>query len=114
MGTTGLFAFNYDGEGNARDSDGFLAQVTYSVGRDKMGVNYGSSKLDPTGFDISSCTIAAAACALERNSKWTLGNYFNLTPNLLVVTEFTRTTSLNIFNTSIDSWNLNLGLFLKF
>ncbi|MGH8295485.1 MAG: porin [Steroidobacteraceae bacterium] len=114
VGTTGLFAFNYDGEGNARDSDGFLAQITYTVGREKMGVNYGSSKLDPTGFDISSCTVTAATCALERNSKWTLGNYYNLTPNLLLVTEFTRTTSVDIFNTSIDSWNVNAGLFLKF
>jgi predicted porin len=114
VGTTGLFAFNYDGEGYARDSNGFLAQVTYTVGKDKMGVNYGVSKLDPTAFDISSCTAAAASCALERNSKWTLGNYYNLTTNLLLVTEFTRTTSVNIFNTTIDSWNLNAGLFLKF
>ncbi|MBW4052123.1 MAG: porin [Proteobacteria bacterium] len=114
VGTTGLFAFNYDGLGYARDSDGFLAQITYTMGKDKMGVNYGVSKLDPTAFDVSSCTATAASCALERNSKWTLGNYYNLTPNLLVVTEFTRTTSVNIFNTSINSWNLNAGLFLKF
>lgn len=114
VGTTGLFAFNYDGAGNARDSEGFLAQVTYTVGREKMGVNYGVSKLDPTALDISSCTAIAASCALERNSKWSLGNYYNLTSNLLLVTEFTRTTSVNIFNTSIDSWNLNAGLFLKF
>lgn len=114
VGTTGLFAFNYDDLGNARDSDGFLAQVTYTVGRDKMGLNYGSSKLDPTAFDISSCTLGAVSCALERNSKWSLGNYFNITSNLLLVTEFTRVTSVNIFNTSINSWNLNAGLFLKF
>lgn len=123
VGTTGLFAFNYDAAGTARDSDGFLAQATYTVGKDKMGVNYGVSKLDPTGLDISSCTVAATAaaagtpgtsCTLERNSKWTLGNYYNLTPNLLLVTEFTRTTSVDIYNTSINSWNLNAGLFLKF
>ena len=114
VGTTGLFAFNYDAAGNARDSDGFLAQITYSMGQDKFGVNYGVSKLDPTGLDIASCTAASAVCTLERNSKWTLGNYYNVTPNLLVVTEFTRTTSVNIYNTSIDSWNLNAGLFLKF
>ncbi len=114
VGTTGLFAFNYDAAGNARDSDGFLAQATYTVGRDKMGVNFGVSKLDPTALDIATCSPTAAVCALERNSKWTLGNYYNLTPNLLLVTEFTRTTSVNIFNTSINSWNLNAGLFLKF
>ncbi len=114
VGTTGLFAFNYDDAGNARDSNGFLAQVTYTLGRDKMGVNFGVSKLDPTALDILSCTATAASCALERNSKWTLGNYYNLTSNLLLVTEFTRTTSLNIFDTTINSWNLNAGLFLKF
>ena len=123
VGTTGLFAFNYDDAGNARDSDGFLAQLTYTVGPEKMGVNYGVSKLDPTSLDISSCTVAAVAaaagsvgtsCALERNSKWTLGNYYSLTANLLLVTEFTRTTSVDIFNTEINSWNLNAGLFLKF
>ncbi len=114
VGTTGLFAFNYDDAGNARDSNGLLAQITYTVGQDKIGVNYGVSKLDPTLLDILSCSATAASCALERNSKWTLGNYYNLTTNLLLVTEFTRTTSVNIFNTSINSWNLNAGLFLKF
>jgi hypothetical protein len=114
VGTTGLFAFNYDDQGTARNSDGFLAQVTYTAGKDKMGLNYGSSKLDPTGFDISSCTAVAVSCALERNSKWSLGNYYNVTTNLLLVTEFTRITSVSIFNTSVNSWNLNAGLFLKF
>lgn len=119
VGTTGLFLNNHDAVGTPRDSNGFLAQVTYTMGADKMGVNYGVSKLDPTGLDRSSdCVLTSgtvvAPCLVERNSKWTLGNYYNITPNLLLVTEFSRITSVNISNLSNKSWNLNAGLFLKF
>src|SRR5487761_1064737 len=51
VGTTGLFVISNDALGAPRNSDGFLAQVTYKMGATKVGVNYGVSNLDGTGLD---------------------------------------------------------------
>src|SRR5688572_1775233 len=46
VGTTALFLLGSDGFGEERDSDGFLAQVTYKFSDLKLGLNYGESNLD--------------------------------------------------------------------
>ena len=43
VGTTGLFVLGADAAGNPRDSDGFIAQLTYTIGPTKFGFNYGQS-----------------------------------------------------------------------
>ena len=109
VGTTGLFVANHDQMGTPRDSEGFLAQLTYAMGPEKVGVNYGVSKLDPTSYDLGHNGVL-----VERNQKWTLGNYYNLTPNLLLVAEFSRIESTSDLSLTNATWNLNAGLFLKF
>ena len=37
----------------APDSDGFLAQVTYTAGKTKFGLNYGESNLDRADGEIN-------------------------------------------------------------
>lgn len=106
VGTTGLFVLSNDAAGTARDSDGFLAQVTYKLGATKLGLNYGQSKLDRTAIDPGTL--------LEKNDKWTGGVYHNLTDNLLLVAEYSRLQSKNQTGAKNTSWNLNAGLFLKF
>jgi predicted porin len=106
VGTTGLFVLSNDAAGTARDSDGFLAQVTYKLGPTKLGLNYGQSKLDRTGIDPGTL--------VEKNDKWTGGVYHNLTDNLLLVAEYSRLESENQAGAKNTSWNLNAGLFLKF
>ncbi|HVC30579.1 MAG TPA: porin [Steroidobacteraceae bacterium] len=106
VGTTGLFVLSNDAAGTPRDSDGFLAQVTYKMGATKLGLNYGQSKLDRTAIDPGTL--------LESNDKWTAGLYHNLTDNLLLVAEYSRLQSKNQTGAENKSWNLNAGLFLKF
>jgi len=107
VGTTGLFVLSHDAMGTRRDSEGFLAQVTYKIlPATKLGVNFGDSKLDASGIDPG--TLVA------RNSKWTLGAYQNLTDNLLLTAEYTRISSVNDTGQENSSWNLDVGLFLKF
>jgi len=107
VGTTGLFVLSHDEMGTPRDSEGYLAQVTYKVlPATKLGFNFGNSKLDATGIDPGTL--------VTRNSKWTLGAYQNLTDNLLLTAEFTRISSLNDYGQENSSWNLDAGLFLKF
>jgi predicted porin len=106
VGTTGLYVLSQDEAGNPRHSDGFIAQVTYTMGPTKIGFNYGQSNLDRNAIDTGEL--------VAKNDKWTAGIYHNLTENLLLVGEFSRIQDQNSLSQKNTSWNLNLGLFLKF
>jgi Gram-negative porin len=110
VGTTGLFVNSNDQLGNARDSNGFLAQVTYKIQSTKFGINYGRSILDAASGDIG----IARADLVEKNDKVTLGVYQDLTTNLLLLFEFSRLTSQNQAGQENTSRNANIGAFLKF
>ena len=114
VGTTGLFVNANDAMGSARESDGFLAQVTYKIQNTKIGVNYGASNLDGTGLDRSTVCGGVIGCLVKRNDKWSLGLYQNVTTNLLFVAEFSRIQSESDADQTNSSWNMNAGLFLKF
>lgn len=114
VGTTGLFVNSNDAMGDSRDSDGYIAQVTYKMGTTKVGVNYGDSNLEGTPLDRATVCGGVTGCLVRRNDKWSLGLYQNVTDNLLFVAEFSRIESLSDANQQNSSWNLNAGLFLKF
>jgi predicted porin len=106
MGTTALYLLASDGLGQERDSDGFLAQVTYKFGDTKVGLNYGESNLDMVtgdGLDL-----------VESNSKYTLGVYHSLTENLTLLAEFTDVTADAHSGLENTSDNFNLGAYLSF
>jgi predicted porin len=107
MGTTALFFRSDDGNGHERDSDGFLAQVTYKFGDLKLGLNYGESNLDLASGE-------AVTNLVETNKKYTLGAYYSLTENLTLLGEFTdvKAEAHNGFDN--DSSNINLGAYLSF
>lgn len=114
VGTTGLYVLSNDGLGNPRTSQGFLAQVTYSLGAFKLGVNYGQSRLGRTNEEFSPVLLVLTSTLVERNDKWTGGVYYNLTKNLTVLAELSRLESVNQANLSNTSTNFNVGAFLKF
>ncbi|HEY7886754.1 MAG TPA: hypothetical protein VIC29_00805 [Steroidobacteraceae bacterium] len=116
VGTTGLFVNGNDAMGTARDSDGYLAQVSYKIANSKIGVNYGVSNLDGTAVDRATVCppTGVVGCLVRRNDKWSLGLYQNVTTNLLFVGEFSRIQSKSDADQTNSSWNLNVGLFLKF
>jgi predicted porin len=109
VGTTALFLNGADATGHPRDSDGFLAQVTYTVGPTKFGVNYGSSKLHTAGGEV-------APDLVEENKKITGGIYHKLTDNLTILGEYTKVTS-KAQDGGVPENNgntFNIGAFLSF
>ena len=110
VGTTGLFVNSDDGQGDPRDSNGYLIQVTYKYMQTKFGINYGRSILDAASGDIG----IARADLVEKNDKWTIGVYQDLTTNLLLTLEYTTIASLNNFGQENTSRNVDIGAFLKF
>jgi predicted porin len=108
VGTTGLFNFANDPlTGRPRTSDGFLAQLTYQIGRTKLGVNYGQSRLYTATGEINDTLV-------HYNTKWTVGVYHNLTHNLTLLAEGSYVQSQNQVNMSNHGKNFNVGAFLKF
>ncbi len=118
VGTTGLFVLSDDGAGHPRDSEGFLAQVTYKLGPTKLGLNYGTSKLYSAGADFTTFLPGTAILVSQglvlRNDKVTAGVYHSLTDNLLLLAEFTLLRSENQAGALNQSRNINVGAFLKF
>ena len=107
LGTTALFLLSDDRAGHERDSDGFLAQVTYKFGDLKLGINYGESNLDLASGE-------AASNLVQTNKKYTLGAYYSLTKNLTLLAEFTDINSESHDGIENDSSNVNLGAYLSF
>jgi predicted porin len=110
VGTTGLFVNSDDGAGHPRNSAGYLAQVTYKFVDTKFGINYGQSKLQVVSSEVE----IARADLVGKNDKITFGVYHDLTPNLMLLTEFSRLSSLNQLGQENTSRNVNVGAFLKF
>ena len=110
VGTTGLFVNSNDALGNARDSNGYLAQVTYKYMQTKFGINYGQSVLKAAAGDVG----IGRDELVGKNDKVTLGVYQDLTANLMVFLEVTRTASLNQAGQENSSRNADIGAFLKF
>ena len=110
IGTTGLFLNSAAPGGNERDSDGFIAQITYSFGKEqrtKVGFNFGESNLDLASGELVSPLV-------ESNSKFTIGLYHKLTENLTLVGEFSDINAEAHDGTENDSNNFNIGAFLSF
>jgi predicted porin len=110
VGTTGLFVNSNDALGNARDSNGYLAQVTYKFMQTKFGLNYGQSVLKAAAGDVG----IGRDELVGKNDKVTLGVYQDLTANLMVFLEVTRIASLNQAGQENSSRNADIGAFLKF
>lgn len=107
VGTTALYLLGDTGAGAERDSDGFLAQLTWTFGDTKLGVNYGRSDLDLADGELPSALV-------RRNEKITLGAYHSLTPNLTLLAEFTQVDSTAHNGIENESSNFNIGAFLSF
>jgi predicted porin len=107
VGTTGLFILASDGAGNERDSDGFLAQVTFTAGKTKFGLNYGESNLDTASGELNPTLV-------QKNSKYTVGVYHKTTENLTLLAEFTDITSEAQNGVENGAQTFNIGAFLAF
>jgi predicted porin len=107
VGTTGLFVLASDGVGNERDSDGFLAQATFTAGKTKFGLNYGESNLDLASGEIN-------PTLLTKNSKYTLGVYHKTTENLTLLAELSDIKAEAQNGVENKAKTFNIGAFLAF
>jgi predicted porin len=107
IGTTGLFVLGDAGLGNKRDSDGYMAQLTYKFGPLKLGVNYGDSRLDLASGEVNPTLVRS-------NRKATGGLYYSLTKNLTLLAEYSNVRS-EAQNGGADNANtFNVGAFVGF
>jgi len=107
VGTTGLFVNASDGLGHERDSDGFLAQVTFTAGKTKIGLNYGESNLDLASGEVNPTLV-------QKNSKVTLGVYHKTTENLTLLAELTDIKAEAQNGVENKAKTFNVGAFLAF
>lgn len=86
LGTTGLFILATDAAGNARGSDGFYLQGTYTTGKVTLGASYGESRLDLTRGEVN-------PTLLKRNSSYVGQLRYGLTSWVTLIGEYTHTRS---------------------
>jgi predicted porin len=115
LGTTALFdggAFTGDGEFfEARTSSGFLGQVTYKFGPVKLGVSHGDSKLD----FADAADAATNPGLVSSNRKDTIGVYYSLTKNLMLLAEGSHVKSTGQGDVgSNQATTVNIGAYLGF
>jgi predicted porin len=81
LGTGVQFAGGYDAAGNARDSDDWYVQGTYTIPGPgtKLGVSYGESTLDFNSSEGGGDVV---------NDMWTVGAYHPITKHLNLVAEY--------------------------
>lgn len=107
LGTTALFNLSSDGAGGRRGSNGYLAQATYKIDAVKVGVNYGTSRLNGAEGENATGLVRS-------NSKITGGVYYSLTKNLTLLSEVTQVTSKAHGGGKNEALNFNIGSFLSF
>jgi predicted porin len=107
LGTTGLFVLSDDALGQKRDSDGYMAQLTYKFGALKLGANYGDSRLDLASGEVNPTLVRS-------NRKATGGLYYSVTKNLTLLAEYSNVRS-EAQNGGADTANtFNVGAFVGF
>ncbi len=110
LGTTFFGFLGADATGKTRDSHGGYIQGTYVIPTGtKLGVSYGTSKLDNVAGD--------AGNLVDTNRRWTIGAYHPLTKSLNLVAEYNDVKSEaqdSSANRDIKSKNISLGAILFF
>jgi hypothetical protein len=114
MGTTILFYEAVDALGNERDSYGGLAQLSYTFGDTRVGVNGGLSILDETDAEADAVTDENPNTNLNQQLRVTGGVYHALTPNLQLVFETSYFEAQSHADGVIDNLGFNAGVFFAF
>ncbi len=96
IGTTGLFILPTSADGEKRDSNGGYAQLTYKIGKLKIGASYGESRLKLASDEKA---FSSSSDLLKRNSSGVGGLYYSLTKNVTLVGEY--------IDTKARAWNGN-------
>lgn len=106
IGQTVQLNGGFDALGNARDSDGYYVQATYTIpgAATKLGVSWGESTLDGNAGDGFN--------EIE-DSMWTVGAYHPITKHLNLVAEYSNVKS-KLDNLEAEAKTVSLGAILFF
>lgn len=107
VGTTGLFFDAVAANGNKRDSDGFVLQGQYKIGKAALGVSYGESNLDLASGEAISTLV-------ETNQSWVFQAQYGLTSWLNLVGEYIITESDAHNGNQAENNSFALGAILFF
>jgi hypothetical protein len=112
LGTTALFDGGAFADGQTRTSYGFLGQVTYKIGPVKLGYNHGDSRLEYA----NAADQLANPNLMWSNRKDTIGVYYSLTKNLMLLAEGSRveTTAQSDTLGNNKATTVNIGAYLGF
>ncbi|RJF80554.1 porin [Oleomonas cavernae] len=107
LGTTGLFIGSVAANGEARDSEGFLVQATYSFDKFMIGASYGASYLDLAEGEASSLLV-------ESNESMAVQGRYSLRKWATLVGEYVHTESTAHDGASAEEDAVALGAILFF
>ncbi len=107
-GTTVLFNGGYDAFGNARDSEDWYVQATYTIPGvgTKLGVSYGQSELEYNSNEGTTDDY--------EQKMWTVGAYHPLTKHLNLVAEYSHSKAEDTGDLNGKSKTIALGAILFF
>jgi len=92
LGEAIQFANGHDAAGNKRDSDGYLAQLTFKIPNTdlQLGASYGESNLDATGVDAGALTgfVPTAPNLVSKTKSWVIQGKYDLMPGLSLIAEY--------------------------
>jgi predicted porin len=105
LSTVGAQFYNgSNGNGNKTDSKGYFLQGTYTLGKTKLGVNYGENR-DKDGFALT----GAGASSQIKNKAYTLGAYHSLNKYVTLVGEVNEERISNVADTGNNQKNRTLS-----
>jgi predicted porin len=107
-GTAVLFNQGYDGLGQARDSDDWYVQATYTIPGigTKLGASYGESTLEFNALEGG---------GEQKNDMWTIGVYHPITKHLNLVAEYSNQETEDTADaTNLEAKTVSLGAILFF
>lgn len=112
QGLAGLGLGAFDTDGDAREGDGYYAQLGYRFGGQTfVAASYGESTLDR---DNTALVSDGAFGDLDKNSMFTLGVYHDVTANLKLVAEYSRMeTEYHISDVEPETDVLAIGGFIS-
>jgi hypothetical protein len=77
-----------DADDKERDVTGYMGQVAYTImGKTKIGIQYGTTDIDETTADKAARD--AGTSWVDKRTAMTLGVYHSITPNWMVIAEYT-------------------------
>jgi hypothetical protein len=99
-----------DPAGDERDSQGYIAQFSYTYNKTKFGVAYGCNEIDETAIE-ETVRSGGGVAELEEQNMLTFGVYHDLNPHFKLVAEYSQAENTWFGGQSQDVDFVSVGTF---